>query len=244
MLSSIKNFFLDTILPPLCIVCEKHLVGDESARKVCDRCWNSVPTNDYLLCPTCFNRMPTIRICHPETPYLLAAATDYGHPVMRKVIHQFKYTGWQSLADPLGQLLIAFLKKQNDIRYRSDIGYRFEDWLVVPVPLARSRERERGFNQAELLAERVNREIGARWLKDNLVREKDTLPQAELKDWRGREENIRDAFGVVDSMKFADRNILLVDDVFTSGSTINEAARVLKLNGAKKIIALVVAKAR
>lgn len=233
MLRSAKNFFLDLIFPSLCLACEGYL--GNSDKKCCDSCLHSLPAYDYLVCPVCLKRVVADR-CHPEYPYLLVAATSYIHPVAQKIIWQFKYGGWQSLAEPLADLMAEGLKNSGD--------YKRGEWLVAPVPLHKSRQNHRGFNQAELLAGIVNKKLGLAWSKNNLIRVKNTESQAELSDWKAREENVKNSFFINKPEEFFGKGVILIDDVFTSGATLCEAARTLKLSGAKKIIALTFARAR
>jgi len=116
-------------------------------------------------------------------------------------------------------------------------------WLIVPVPLHSRRKRERGFNQAKLLAEIVARHFNLT-LIEALKRIKNTKPQAKIKDIEKRMKNISNCFVIKNPEMIQGKNIILVDDVFTSGATMNEAVKILKQNGAKKVIALVLAKAR
>ena len=114
----------------------------------------------------------------------------------------------------------------------------------MPIPLHKNRERERGFNQSEAIAKIIASELNLQLKKDLLVRAKETKIQAELKDWNQRKNNLAGAFQIPQPEGIKGKNIILVDDVYTSGATINEAVKTLKENGAKKIIALVIAKAR
>ncbi len=237
MIKTAKNFLLDLIFPSLCLTCENYLTDNNE--KICDPCLHSMPVYDYLLCPVCMNRCVgegAVSHCHRHFPYLLLAATSYDNPVAKKIIWQFKYGSWQSLAGPLADLMAESLQKTGN--------YNCRDWMITPIPLHQSRLRKRGFNQSEALAERINKKMGLWWSKNNLVKIKNTGVQADLSDWKKREENIKDSFFVNHPEEFSGRNIILVDDVFTSGSTLAEAARVLKLAGAKKIIALTFARAR
>ncbi|MDP3014862.1 MAG: phosphoribosyltransferase family protein [bacterium] len=114
-------------------------------------------------------------------------------------------------------------------------------YLIVPIPLHPGRERERGFNQAKLLAEITARHFNLP-LIDGLKRIKNNKPQAKLKDFEKRIKNISGCFEIKNPNFIKGKNIILVDDVFTSGATINEAVRILKKNCAGKIIAMVIAK--
>ena len=111
----------------------------------------------------------------------------------------------------------------------------------MPIPAHRARARERGYNQAELLARAFSEQISFPLDADILIKTKDTPSQISLK---GRERlwNVKDSFGVQNAAALEGRTILLVDDISTTGATLSEAARVLKQAGAKKVIGLVVAR--
>lgn len=222
------------IFPPLCLTCDSDLNKDETG--VCQKCVAGVAVNDYRLCPVCLTRIAERHHCHQAVGYSLVAATDYEEEVIKKIIWQLKYQGWQSMANPLAKLMTKSLR-QSGIMEGSD-------WLMVPMPLHKSRQRNRGFNQSELLAELVALEMSLVWNNEGLKRIRNTMPQAEMIDWTDREKNIGGAFHIEKPELFQGRRIILVDDVFTSGATLREAARVLRLAGAKQVVALVVAKAR
>ena len=233
MLAKIKNLALDILFPPLCLACDKYL--SDSSDQICLDCLASMPLFSHISCPVCLARITDYgNRCHKDSPYLLAAATDYSHPVAQKLIWQFKYGGWQSLAGIIsGFFPLSSIPVENKA-----------NWFVVPLPLHSSRKKRRGFNQAELLAEKAARKLNLACIIDNLVRVKHTSVQADLKNYKEREENVRNAFFVENPEQFKGKNIILVDDVFTSGATLGEAARVLKLVGVKRIVALVFARAR
>jgi ComF family protein len=128
--------------------------------------------------------------------------------------------------------------------------------LVVPIPLHKRRLRWRGFNQSELLANYISENLTPGMeipvLNDILIRKKHTTPQMQVKKYSERKENIKDAFeiypvksagGSAEKFKrIKNKNILLVDDVATTGATLNECAKTLKQSGAKKVFALVLAR--
>ena len=119
-----------------------------------------------------------------------------------------------------------------------------KNYLIIPIPLHKDRERQRGFNQAELIGKIIGEILNLPAEKNILARHKKTESQAKMKNWEKRSENLADAFSLRSSEAIKNKNIILVDDVHTSGATISEAAKILKANGAKKIIALVIAKTR
>ena len=125
--------------------------------------------------------------------------------------------------------------KKNKIRLQKTI-------LVVPIPLHSAKLRKRGLNQSELLAKNFAGYFRLNMIADNLTRNKNTEPQIEMSNFKKRRENITGAFEVLRPEEFKNKKIILVDDVSTSRSTLEEAAKVLKGAGAKSIWGMVVAR--
>jgi len=140
----------------------------------------------------------------------------------------------EGASKPLGNLLAA---------YAGRLPVDWETFEVVPIPLSKRRERGRGFNQSLIIAEEFARRMSLRISHRILERAKDGPPQSELKGRAARQENIRGCFRISESRKTIPRNVVLVDDVTTSGATFFEAASVLKSLKVRRIIALAVAKA-
>lgn len=233
IIQKVKNIVLDIFFPALCLNCQCHL-DQHSGNLVCNSCLASIKINSTAFCPICRARLPNnAKICHLESRYILGAAGNYNDPILQNLIHHFKYKGFKNLAPVLVKLMIEYIKNSK---------LNIESFAVLPIPLHPSRERRRGFNQAELLG---------KFLTDNfrlkmalaLERIKNNKPQAGLKDTAERKKNMENCFVIQESETIYGKNILLVDDVFTSGATMDEAAKVLKSAGAKKIMALVLAKA-
>ena len=120
--------------------------------------------------------------------------------------------------------------------------FGIKNFIVVPIPLHYRRERQRGFNQSKLLADEISKKFNIQ-VVECLKRIKNNDPQAKLKSNNEREKNISGCFKIINPEMIKNKNILLVDDVFTTGATINEAVKILKENSARRIIAIVVAKA-
>lgn len=139
------------------------------------------------------------------------------------------------MAPVLGKLLIKYLNSLNP-------KFSILNSVVIPIPLHKSRERQRGFNQAKLMAEYVADYFNLPLVED-LERIKKTESQAKMKNKEERLKNISGCFKITNPNSIKEKNVVLIDDVFTTGDTINEAIKILKENGAKKIIALVAAKA-
>jgi len=233
------NFILDVLFPPICVNCKKLLDKDEQI--VCRHCISKISLNTTLFCPVCRARLAeNKRICHFDCQYLLGAAGNYDDLILQNLIQSFKYKNLKTLAPILTDLLIQFIRN-SDLALPAD-RQRIRNFIVVPIPLYPRRERERGFNQAKLITKNLVEKLNLEFC-DALVRLKNTKSQAQARDTEERAKNVKDCFKIIHPELVKEKNIILVDDVFTSGATINEAVKILKQNGAKKILALVIAKA-
>ncbi|MCL6635364.1 MAG: ComF family protein [Peptococcaceae bacterium] len=243
---SLWNDLLNLIFPPRlrCPFCD----GPAAAGEICGRCRAAV--EDYRREPRCARcgRLPgsgaascgggaagLCRECRGrDWPFVLACSAGPYEGVLKEAIHRFKYAGRRGLARPLAGLMAAAALAEPRLAPAD---------LLVPVPLAGGKLRQRGFNQAELLA----REVGAllRIPVDgrSLVKTVDTPPQAGLPR-SARESNLKDAFQVTNAGNIRGRNILLVDDVFTTGMTMSAAAAALARFGAGRVFGLTVAAGR
>ncbi len=159
---------------------------------------------------------------------IVASGARYESP-LREAIHAMKYDGVPALADKLAPLLAEAWR---ELRPQSDV--------LVPVPLHTRRQRERGYNQSELLARRLSAQCGVAVRTDLLRRVRHTEQQALLKG-DARRHNVRGAFAA--GAEVQGRRVALVDDVFTTGSTLAECARTLLSAGASGVCALTVARA-
>ncbi|HEX8281112.1 MAG TPA: ComF family protein, partial [Chthoniobacterales bacterium] len=170
---------------------------------------------------------------HRHLHFECAVAAFRSRGVVRKLVHEFKYGHRLHLRHAIADWLIATL---DDPRLR---GRKFD--LVVPVPLHPARKRERGFNQAELLAELLCAR-GGLTLTSALERIRYTTTQTAF-DRAERMENLRDAFRLRRNANVRGFRVLLIDDVLTTGSTLSECARVLKQAGAYSVHAATAARA-
>jgi len=231
-LIKLKNTALDILFPPICLNCQKPI--DDRNKLICEKCLSLIKLNNTLFCSVCRARLAeNKKICHYDSRYLLAPAGNYDDPVLQNLIHYFKYKSFKNLAPILGEISVKYIENRK---------LKIENFSAVPIPLHPRRERQRGFNQSELLAEFLAKKLNLE-LIDGLKRIKNTDPQAKIKKPEKRLENINGCFALKNAEQIQGKNILLIDDVFTSGATINEAVKILKTNGAAKIIALVLAKA-
>ena len=262
VMCGIKNFLLDLIFPRFCLGCKKE-VSLKQYSFICEACFNNIVLNSGVECHVCGlrnknvrNRVSNIicRGCRKKT-FLsgLFAAGKYQDPILREAIHQFKYQSAESLKKPLAELVVKYLKKENLVEKLRcptpntlGVGHRI---CLAPIPLSWRRKLSRGFNQSELLAVEISKYLNLP-VVNLLKRKKFSAPQAKIKDWKQRKENISGAFILSPSYPLFTRcptpdkinKVILVDDVSTSGATLEEATRVLKEAGIKKVYGLVIAK--
>lgn len=222
MQEKIKTFLLDLFFPKFCFGCQKE--------------------GNYL-CPDC-RAVLEIFSSHQtfKTKYLhdLYFASDYQNFLLKRIIQKFKYSPFvKELSLPLASLIIDHFQLLDNppIFLREK-----KDYILVPIPLAKKRMKWRGFNQAEEIAKHLAKFLNLPLLNNVLVKIKSTPPQVELSE-KERKENLKGAFFCQHSELIKGKKVLLVDDIYTTGATMEEAGKTLKEAGAKEIIGIVVAKA-
>jgi len=227
------NGLLNLIYPSFCTICEKKI--DQKNFPVCQNCLGKIKPIPKVICQVCGQpRFDSIcPQCKERSPFFTQArATGVYEGVLKKCIQIFKYQKKTSLQRPLANLLLKFL--ENNPNW-SEIDY------FVPVPLTKMRLRERGFNQADLLARCLSKSLNIKISSNNLKRKDSFLSQ--IKSTRAeRNKNVTGAFYVKRPEIFQDKKILLIDDVLTTTSTANACAQVLKESGSKEILVLTLAR--
>jgi len=215
----VKNFLLDLLFPKFCFGCQRE---------------------GTFLCQDCLSTIEIFRFHKKlKTKFLddLFVATEYKNAIVKKMILSFKY-------DPFVKELKKDLANLIKVHFQLlDEKFDFSDFVLIPIPLDKKRLRWRGFNQAQEIGKELANFFKIPLISDCLVKKKSTLPQAELSE-KERRENLKGVFQVQNEEKIKNKKILLVDDVFTTGTTLSEAAKILKNSGAKKVIGLVVAIAK
>ena len=230
------------LLPSDCRLCGIPLTNI-SRLPVCLDCLHKMAPLNGASCEVCGERLAGAVLdkqicaaCEELRPHFIKA-TAYGayDTELRELIHLLKYARVESAAKFLGELLAEAIQK---------LGPMADGVLVVPVPLYRSKRRERGFNQAELIARAALKKSalsGLELANDVLSRIRPTVSQIGLTRPQ-RVENVRGAFKVVHQNKVAGRSVILVDDVLTTGTTASECARILRGAGAEKVWVATVAR--
>jgi ComF family protein len=233
--------FIDIIYPPRCHICRSFISDDRGQNPhFCSDCLASIAMIRPPLCTTCgipfhsfSDENHLCERCLRKRPFFdkLRAPYLYQGQIM-EAIHQMKYGGKPYLAKSLGALLASFASD-----WLEDHGR----YLMIPVPLHPQRLRERGYNQSLLLSRVMSPLLGMDIDLLSLRRVKYTRSQTGLNS-EERKRNVRGAFALEKSKEFKGRSIILVDDVATTGYTMNECARVLKKAGCDKVLCLVLAR--
>jgi competence protein ComFC len=214
----ILDTILNIIFPVNCVSCGK--AGSE-------------------LCIKCFSDFP---FAERESANWIFPLFDYRHPPLKKSIWLLKYKNKKRLADVFAEVMhgkiVEELSELSAMR-------NFKEPILIPIPLSKKRYKERGYNQAELICKKlieVDGKSGNFKLEKNvLIKIKETQHQAKIKERHDRLKNLSGSFSVKNEELIKGRNIILIDDVLTTGATLNEAKKILKQFGAKKVIAFTVA---
>jgi competence protein ComFC len=218
---------LDLLFPPVCGGCGK--VG----YRWCDECQKRVQVLSGTLCDVCGlpqDEEGVCDACNVDRPLFraLRAWAVFEDPV-RKALHRLKYRRDVALGDALNSHMIRFVK-----------GLNWPVDMIVPIPLGRQRYKERGYNQVGMIAKPMALALDIEFAPKALIRCKETHSQVGLSK-QERKENVFGAFQV--AMGVYGKNILLLDDVSTTGSTLSSSAEALLASGAKDVYALTVARA-
>ncbi|MCK8816037.1 ComF family protein [Natroniella sulfidigena] len=236
MLSRIYNFILDILYPawPSCPACGREFSSSEIG--LCSECIDEIEFIGADYCVKC-GKLTKNKICldcrEQERFFSQARAIGLYNKGLKEYIKQFKYDKQQQLAQPLGSLLAKYAEYYYQLNQLD---------LVTYIPIHKQRLEERGFNQAYLLAKQLNSELRLP-IKSLLARVADTARQSELAR-QERLQNLAGKFRVENQQLIRGQRILLVDDIFTTGATVNEASKLLLEAGAEdvKVITLATGK--
>jgi len=229
----IKNFLLDLLFPRFCFGC--HQEGSY----LCEDCRAILEISQYQYC-LCYKPIRVIRggkcsTCASKKLNGIYSAVSYRNKLVQALIKNFKYEPFvKELAKPLAQLM-------TDHFQLLDTMPDFSGFALVAIPLEKKKMRKRGFNQAEEIAKELSLFLNLPLLKNVLIKTKETVSQTELSEFN-RLENIKGVFQCPNPEIVQDKKILLIDDVYTTGATMNEAARILKEAGAKQVWGVTVAR--
>jgi len=229
-----KRMALDLLFPQRCVGCGRE------GTLICSSCQSSLPIVAPPICPLCGRPQLSGILCPSCVKWRAgidgnAEIDGIRSPyrfdgVMRQSIHQLKYRNLRTLAAPLAQLLNNYLA-----------GHPVPGEVLVPVPLHPKRLKERGYNQSALLANELSKLTNLPIVEDCLVRQQHTSPQTKTATVEERRSNVSEAF-ICRNDRLRDRQVILIDDVATSGATLNACAQALKTGGATSVWGVTVAR--
>lgn len=230
---------IDILLPRLCCGCAGRVI--EPGEIVCRSCLLRVPALFEPICVLCgcpdarITEVGRCKACPPGKAWFQKArACTIFAGMVQEIVHRLKYHRRPEYAKIMVEAMLALRSTEAKTLFAAD--------LVVPVPLHPVRRRERGFNQTEAIAELLAKKAAIPYTSRALVRIRPTTSQIRLKK-RARRKNVENAFKCARPDLVYGRRILLVDDVFTTGSTVNECARMLILAGAESVECIAYARA-
>jgi len=238
MIRHLYTALLDLLFPPTCILCRKALSLSSRQFQLCGICQSRVVLNrppfcQRCSCPVTADTGPFCARCQRTSYHFdwVWACCPY-QDAMKDLLHLFKYREKTALRFFFAARMSVFLQTYGISLAAFD--------CVVPVPLHPARLRERGYNQSALLAQELGRTARCPVLGRSLLRIRNTKSQTTLRQ-KERWTNIRSAFTIKCPFIFKHKNVLIVDDLFTTGATTSEAARVLKQAGAQQVAVLTLA---
>lgn len=215
------EWLLNIIYPPRCIFCTKimHFLTDI---EVCEKCACNLPFKNK-------NKVLYKKLDNKYIDHIICLFEYEG--IVKKMLHDYKFKGKIYHGRKMSKIIIKYTK----------IVTNFDKFdIIISVPLHRQRLRERGYNQSEILSKNLSRINNLDDMSGYFIRSKNTQSQVNLK-MHERENNVRGAFELLNDSLVYGANIILIDDIFTTGSTMTECAKVLKEAGAKSVTALVIA---
>lgn len=229
----LKTLLQDTvqfIFPPVCIISDKRLPENNSNKYILDDILTSL---DRITASDFDDLKAKI-----DSEDVFSIYTFYPDSQMEKIVHNIKYSGMKNLGTFMGELTGQELAQEMKI---DSSGYDF----IIPVPLHKVRIRERHYNQSDYIAKGISKKLGTEVLSEAVSRIRYTKTQTHLTRAE-RIENVKGAFIINDEYKeiLKGKNFILVDDVVTTGSTVNEVIRILTENGAGNILTICLAMAR
>ncbi len=215
----------DIFYPPVCLHCHTLIEQPTEINGLCSRCLGTLQP-----LPTKFIHHTVLQRLHPGYVDELWAAFRFNE-VVRSLIHAIKYQRMPGLGMTTGRFITERVKKE---------VVAVESPLVIPIPLHSTRQKEREYNQSQELAKGIFSDRPGAIHRNLLIRRRYTRSQTRL-NREERQANVQDAFEVRDRQFLRGKSVLLVDDVITTGSTMNECARMLKTSGAARVVGIALA---
>ncbi len=239
MIKSLVIGLKDLVYPPICIICRERIPTTHPYKGLCLSCSQRIELIVPPFCVKCFrplnaaNSGPTCKNCIEHAMHFdFAYCACPFSPFLRQLLHLFKFHQKTYLRHIFTEHILRFIQE-----YNLDID-QFD--LFVPMPLSNVRLRERGYNQSQLIAEILAQHFNKPCSKNVLIKARHTASQSSLSK-KERFTNVQGAFKINSSVKIINTNILIIDDLMTTGATASEAALVLKAAKAKTVAILTLA---
>jgi len=232
MIRKIADRLVDLIFPKRCPVCQDIVMP--SGQDICEKCKSKLKYIEDPYCLKCgrplngnYDRCESCK--NTSMDYIEGRAVFVYNDTLRKSIYGFKYNGRLEYASFYGNQIVKRLNRKL-MQWNAD--------AIIPIPLHKDRLKKRGYNQADILAKEISKYLKVPLYSDYLIRQKATKAQKNL-DALARENNLKNAFKIKpNGVKL--RTVILVDDIYTTGSTINSAARCLKNAGVERVYFVVI----
>lgn len=210
---------LEFIYPPLCVVCDGQIDANDTL--ICSQCWSGLKS---VKGPVEYGILERSHIDEIRSGF-------YYDNILQSIIHYLKYNQAPGLAKKMAELVAPNLVNHPEWA-RAD--------ALIPIPLHKAKARERGYNQAEVIARHLSKLTGIPFWPDALIRKSNTVSQTKMKNAQDRIENMKNVFEIRCSVR--EKSLILIDDVITTGATANACAQVLKHEGAHSVYVLSVAR--
>jgi len=237
MLPGLLKGLRDLVYPKICLACKQKMPQAEGRDFICLSCQDKIKKNVPPFCATCGRRLNESSLSDNICPECSNNRLHFDRAfspcvytgVIKELIHEFKYKNKDYLSKPLSAMMNDFI---------NEFAFPMDDLdLIIPIPLHNLRLREREFNQAQLLALDIAKKFNKKVSLDVLVRHRQTKTQTGLSP-ELRFSNVRESFGVHNPQIIENKNVLLIDDVLTTGATASEAALALKNAGANLVLVM------
>jgi len=240
MLRRLMRGIIEFVFPKICLSCKSKFNALDNENYICQPCRAKIKRNIPPFCLACGRHLEKQSLNKSICPGCLRKKLHFDRAfspclyegVVKELIHEFKYNGKDYLGKPLSEIMIEFIREY-------DLPIDYLD-LIIPMPLHKTRLREREFNQAEILSRHIASEFKVNLALETLRRYRPTKTQTGL-PINDRFSNVRDSFSVSKNCNLQDKNVLLVDDVLTTGATSSEAAITLKNTGVNIVFILTLA---
>lgn len=231
----------ELIYPKVCLACKNNIKDKDSIEELlCIQCWENIPRNLPPFCRVCGRHINRNNFHKNICPACLRSSFHFDRAfspclydgVIKDLLHEFKYKNKDYLGKILAEPMVKFIEEY-------DFPINHLD-CIIPMPLHSTKIRQREFNQAEILSREISRAFKKEADCNTLIRSRFTRSQTELSSEQ-RLYNAKNSFKITSKEAIDNKNVLLIDDVLTSGSTASEAALALKNSGAKIVFVLTLA---